>query len=131
MRALLLGEGSLITGLSIKAGFQRAVRRWAGPNGVVFYADTSRAFFRGVGPALRILRKRAAARWGVVQPVGHLTVNEDGEGSNPSAPANFPNGSASSILLRWQARFGPTAPAAVHGLHIRVAHLLQVVRYQR
>ena len=29
-------------------------------------------------------------RWGVVQPVGHLTVNEDGEGSNPSAPANFP-----------------------------------------
>ena len=27
-------------------------------------------------------------RWGVVQPVGHLTVNEDGEGSNPSAPAN-------------------------------------------
>jgi hypothetical protein len=31
----------------------------------------------------------AARRWGVVQPVGHLTVNEDGEGSNPSAPANF------------------------------------------
>ena len=29
------------------------------------------------------------ARWGVVQLVGHLTVNEDGEGSNPSAPANF------------------------------------------
>jgi hypothetical protein len=28
-------------------------------------------------------------RWGVVQPVGHLTVNEDGEGSNPSAPAKF------------------------------------------
>jgi hypothetical protein len=25
----------------------------------------------------------------VVQSVGHLTVNEDGEGSNPSAPANF------------------------------------------
>jgi hypothetical protein len=33
----------------------------------------------------------AVARWGVVQLVGHLTVNEDGEGSNPSAPANsFP-----------------------------------------
>ena len=32
---------------------------------------------------------RAIARWGVVQLVGHLTVNEDGEGSNPSAPANF------------------------------------------
>jgi hypothetical protein len=30
-------------------------------------------------------------RWGVVQLVGHLTVNEDGEGSNPSAPANSPN----------------------------------------
>ena len=32
----------------------------------------------------------ANARWGVVQLVGHLTVNEDGEGSNPSAPAKFP-----------------------------------------
>jgi hypothetical protein len=32
----------------------------------------------------------ARSRWGVVQPVGHLTVNEDGEGSNPSAPASFP-----------------------------------------
>src|ERR1700681_2987200 len=31
------------------------------------------------------------ARWGVVQPVGHHTVNVDGEGSNPSAPANFPS----------------------------------------
>jgi hypothetical protein len=31
----------------------------------------------------------AIARWGVVQLVGHLTVNEDGEGSNPSAPAKF------------------------------------------
>jgi hypothetical protein len=31
----------------------------------------------------------AIARWGVVQLVGHLTVNEDGEGSNPSAPANL------------------------------------------
>jgi hypothetical protein len=28
--------------------------------------------------------------WGVVQLVGHHTVNVDGEGSNPSAPANFP-----------------------------------------
>ena len=31
----------------------------------------------------------ATLRWGVVQLVGHLTVNEDGEGSNPSAPAKF------------------------------------------
>ena len=27
--------------------------------------------------------------WGVVQPVGHRTVNADGEGSNPSAPAIY------------------------------------------
>src|SRR5579859_527563 len=27
--------------------------------------------------------------WGVVQSVGHLTVNEDGGGSNPPAPANL------------------------------------------
>jgi hypothetical protein len=27
--------------------------------------------------------------WGVVQSVGHLTVNEDGVGSSPTAPANF------------------------------------------
>jgi hypothetical protein len=26
--------------------------------------------------------------WGVVQSVGHLTVNEDGGGSSPPAPAN-------------------------------------------
>jgi hypothetical protein len=36
-------------------------------------------------------------RWGVVQPVGHLTVNEDGEGSNPSAPAN-------SLRAKWTIR---------------------------
>ncbi len=35
------------------------------------------------------LRGSLSHRWGVVQLVGHLTVNEDGEGSNPSAPANF------------------------------------------
>ena len=34
-------------------------------------------------------RKQVSLSWGVVQPVGHLTVNEDGEGSNPSAPANL------------------------------------------
>ena len=47
-------------------------------------------------------KNASAARWGVVQPVGHLTVNEDGEGSNPSAPAKL-------LLvfsdLRQQARF--------------------------
>ena len=34
--------------------------------------------------------QREERRWGVVQPVGHHTVNVDGEGSNPSAPAKFP-----------------------------------------
>ena len=37
----------------------------------------------------RCFPKQSQSRWGVVQPVGHLTVNEDGEGSNPSAPANI------------------------------------------
>ena len=32
-------------------------------------------------------RSAAVNCWGVVQPVGHHTVNVDGEGSNPSAPA--------------------------------------------
>jgi hypothetical protein len=45
--------------------------------------------------------------WGVVQLVGHLTVNEDGEGSNPSAPAkSFPSIAmklASADLRRWEA----------------------------
>src|SRR5499427_1825175 len=58
-------------------------------SGVVFYGDTSCLFFRGVFAVPRVYPKHATARWGVVQPVGHLTVNEDGEGSNPSAPANL------------------------------------------
>src|SRR5215467_4416617 len=37
--------------------------------------------------------------WGVVQPVGHLTVNEDGEGSNPSAPANLTDFTATYFLF--------------------------------
>ena len=40
------------------------------------------------------------ARWGVVQPVGHLTVNEDGEGSNPSAPANLSRRESQAIVSR-------------------------------
>jgi hypothetical protein len=39
-----------------------------------------------VSPCLHANMKK---KWGVVQLVGHLTVNEDGEGSNPSAPAKF------------------------------------------
>ena len=39
-------------------------------------------------------------RWGVVQPVGHHTVNVDGEGSNPSAPAKF----SLIVLPSWPRR---------------------------
>ena len=35
----------------------------------------------------RILTAAFPYRWGVVQPVGHRTVNADGAGSNPAAPA--------------------------------------------
>src|SRR5436190_22807906 len=48
------------------------------------------AFLRRSLPYRRIRPPGGRARWGVVQLVGHLTVNEDGEGSNPSAPAKFP-----------------------------------------
>ena len=44
-------------------------------------------FFAKVTPSRAASLSPAIARWGVVQLVGHLTVNEDGEGSNPSAPA--------------------------------------------
>src|SRR5260221_13368463 len=48
------------------------------------------AFLRRSLPYRRSIRPPGGrARWGVVQLVGHLTVNEDGEGSNPSAPAKF------------------------------------------
>src|SRR5256886_5597740 len=47
------------------------------------------AFLRRSLPYRRIRPPGGRARWGVVQLVGHLTVNEDGEGSNPSAPAKF------------------------------------------
>ena len=46
-------------------------------------------FSRGRAHPLALPESGIAARWGVVQPVGHLTVNEDGGGSNPPAPANF------------------------------------------
>src|SRR5262249_52142211 len=36
-----------------------------------------------------------------------------------------------SALFRRQPRFVPSAPTAIHRLHVRVAHLLQVVRHQR
>ena len=49
-----------------------------------------RRILRGGIRSFRSLPEAAVRRrWGVVQPVGHLTVNEDGEGSNPSAPANL------------------------------------------
>jgi hypothetical protein len=43
----------------------------------------------GDAHAVSPLHVNMKKNWGVVQLVGHLTVNEDGEGSNPSAPAKF------------------------------------------
>jgi hypothetical protein len=58
----------------------------------------------------------AKRRWGVVQPVGHLTVNEDGEGSNPSAPANFSgfSGESSATNLWLLASRRPASPSNRH-----------------
>jgi hypothetical protein len=72
-------------------------------------------------------------RWGVVQPVGHHTVNVDGEGSNPSAPANFPiiTGTRSLPLRSRQTCIEPAAPAAVHRFHVGVAHFLQIIGGER
>ena len=68
-------------------------------------------------------------RWGVVQLVGHLTVNEDGEGSNPSAPAKIIWFLRLLTLLAfgyWQARLQPALPPAVHRLDVVVAHFLEI-----
>ena len=68
----------------------------AGLDGYIFFREemlqnTQACYLRGT------LRRQYACGgaylircWGVVQSVGHLTVNEDGGGSNPPAPANFP-----------------------------------------
>ena len=62
------------------------------------------AFLRRSLPYRRIRPPGGRARWGVVQLVGHLTVNEDGEGSNPSAPAKFFNQSNAIFPRRAQQR---------------------------
>src|SRR5215472_15636635 len=36
-----------------------------------------------------------------------------------------------SPFCDWQPRGGPAPPAAIHGLHVVVTHLLQIVRNQR
>jgi hypothetical protein len=56
------------------------------PRVIIFLPDAN-SYLTGV--ACLLPRSSLQYRWGVVQLVGHLTVNEDGEGSNPSAPANF------------------------------------------
>ena len=64
----------------------------AGRAPVVSWKDTSALFLRRSLPKIGASPDKSGAkkaRWGVVQLVGHLTVNEDGEGSNPSAPANL------------------------------------------
>ena len=62
-------------------------------------------FFREASLAQRVfLQKRAAARWGVVQPVGHLTVN------------------AHETILQPSARSGRTAQVgSVYAAHNRLA----------
>jgi hypothetical protein len=57
-------------------------------------------------------------RWGVVQLVGHLTVNEDGEGSNPSAPANFSAGPGLTVRVCIKFRILLSAPSRMwHPCH--------------
>ena len=48
--------------------------------------------------------KMLGLAWGVVQSVGHLTVNEDGGGSSPPAPAK---------LFRFVLGFSMGKPASV------------------
>src|SRR5712675_3789967 len=99
----------------------------------------------------RFVRPRMVneGRWGVVQPVGHHTVNVDGEGSNPSAPAKFsllavlswPQPPETSlqiclnrdrlVLSNRQPGVQPAFPSAVHRLNVGVAYLLQIFRDQR
>jgi hypothetical protein len=55
----------------------------------------------------RASRLRAAPCWGVVQLVGHLTVNEDGEGSNPSAPAKLTDFTATFFSISTKKPFLP------------------------
>jgi hypothetical protein len=56
----------------------------------------------------------ANPRWGVVQLVGHLTVNEDGEGSNPSAPANFPLQNPTTALPELLGNCSPRSLTLAH-----------------
>jgi hypothetical protein len=56
------------------------------------FAREGSATSRAGSPKHRFDSRRGAVRmsssgWGVVQLVGHLTVNEDGVGSSPTAPA--------------------------------------------
>ena len=81
--------------------FEEIVDRAVGPVSASWYLrKILRArFFAKTAPHRAGFRSsRVIARWGVVQLVGHLTVNEDGEGSNPSAPAKFAD-SAKVIFL--------------------------------
>src|SRR6266480_225387 len=69
------------------------------------------AFLRRSLPYRRIRPPGGRARWGVVQLVGHLTVNEDGEGSNPSAPAKFFFSFRQGWWMRRRLRRSPFTPA--------------------
>jgi hypothetical protein len=61
--------------------------RYSGGRAIV-YAPFA-AFSCGGAYLVRAANLGRRRCWGVVQLVGHLTVNEAGEGSSPSAPAKF------------------------------------------
>src|ERR1700722_15851113 len=48
----------------------------------------SRRAFPSASDSCKFSLESSTQSWGVVQSVGHLTVNEDGVGSSPTAPAN-------------------------------------------
>jgi hypothetical protein len=79
----------------------------------------SRAFSGRVADQHPFAHDEESFCWGVVQLVGRCTVNADGGGSNPPAPATSenrePEEHPSSLIFDYRnTGFGPAAPAAVH-----------------
>ena len=87
------------------------------------------AFLRRSLPYRRIRPPGGRARWGVVQLVGHLTVNEDGEGSNPSAPANFPLESLGTVVKKHERRTSEQHKVFGQGCEERDGYFLHKHQY--
>jgi len=64
--------------------------------------DISRPFFREVSANPRVSTLRAAARWGVVQLVGHLTVNAHEGVAHETA--GFGNDTQTPMFMRFSNR---------------------------